>query len=161
MAEAQRCEVVGVWKLVAGVLVCADGHDHSHSHGHGPGACVRARLTWWMISLRMSMGRSNRFSGPFTALSLPLVAGVTCSVNSVAFTAAGAGALGHIPSASPCMAGVCASSCAGESERALSASKGMGDAVLGVPGDESGESAMVMVVVVVVMVEVVGRAGTA
>lgn len=99
------------------------------------------------------MGRSSRFSGPFAAFSLPLGAAVTCSADGVvcAFAAAGVGALVHIPSASPCVVGVCASSWAGESERAASASKGMGDAVLGVPGDESGESAMV----------VLGRAGTA
>lgn len=89
------------------------------------------------------MGRSSSFSGPLVAFSFPL-GSMACSADPVAFTTLGAGALVRAPSACPCMSPVCASSCAGEKERAAFLSEGCGDAVVGVPGVESGESAMVV-----------------
>lgn len=91
----------------------------------------------------MSIGRSSSFSGPLTAFSFPL-GSIACSADSVAFTTLGAGALVHTPSACPCMSPVCASSCEGEKERAAFLSECSGDAVIGVPGVESGESAMMV-----------------
>jgi hypothetical protein len=100
-------------------------------------------LTWCMISFKMSMGRSSSFSGPCAAFSFPFGA-VTCSADVGAFTALGAGAFVHTPSSCPCIPRVCTSPCEGVNERARSASEGSGDMVLGVPGVESGESAMVL-----------------
>lgn len=91
------------------------------------------------------MGRSSSFNGLFAAFSLPFAI-VTCSADAeaVAFTVPGAGVAAHTSSLCPwAPPESCASSCEGERERAKSPSEGNGDAVLGVPGDESGESAMV------------------
>lgn len=102
------------------------------------GGCL---LTWWIISFKISTGRSSSFSGPFEAFALPFCAGAG-SVKGGAPTAPGAGVLVHTSSGDGWEPISCASSCEGENERAKSASEGSGDAVVGVPGVESGESAM-------------------
>jgi hypothetical protein len=96
-----------------------------------------------MISFKMSMGRSSSFSGPLGAFSFPF-ASMACSADAVAFTTLGVGALVHTPSPCPCISAVCASSCKGEKQRVRFLSEGSGDAVVGVPGVESGESVMML-----------------
>jgi hypothetical protein len=91
VAEAERGEVVCVWKL----LSCWSAYTVPHLQG---AARKPALLTWCMISFRISIGRSSNFKGPLVAFSFPFDS-TPCSADSVAFTMLGAGALIHTPSA--------------------------------------------------------------
>jgi hypothetical protein len=58
VAEAERGEVVCVWKL----LSCWSAYTVPHLQG---AARKPALLTWCMISFRISIGRSSNFKGPW------------------------------------------------------------------------------------------------
>jgi hypothetical protein len=95
-----------------------------------------------MISLSTSTGRSSSLSGPFAAFSLPFGALQGVAAAGEAATELGGALAAHAGSTSHVVAMGCASSSEDDSERDGSASEGKGDAVLGVPGMESGEEAM-------------------
>lgn len=136
MAEGERGEVVGVRQL------CGLPWLASLAARPETGRAQGLRLTWWIISLSTSTGRSSRRSGPFAAFSFPLGTLHVASAAGAALTALAGTLASHTGSAVPRVAMACASSGEDESERTGSASEGKGDAVLGVPGMESGEEAM-------------------
>jgi hypothetical protein len=96
-----------------------------------------------MMSLSTSTGKSSSLSGPLAAFSLPLVTLSTASSAAAGAMAALPGTLvGGCASSTAWVAMLCALPSEGGNWRAGSSSEGKGDAVLGVPGAESGEDAM-------------------
>lgn len=120
-------------------FVCGSCWGHGQ-HGLLHGSMYEQR-TWCMISFKMSTGRSSSFSGPLAAFSFPLGAWLTGAGAADAPTALGTARwLGQASSACFCVAIVCASSGADESDGAMSSSNVNGDDALGLPGVESGEA---------------------
>jgi hypothetical protein len=103
-------------------------------------------LTWCIISLRTSMGRSSNRSGPSLAFSFPLSDELAASLGG---RGAGAHAMGASEPLSRWLTGTSwndtagnATHDAGDAGGGNSSSEGSGEHVLGVPGDEGGEEAM-------------------
>jgi hypothetical protein len=97
-----------------------------------------------MISLRTSMGRSSSRSGPSLAFSFPLSEKLAASLGE-----GGARAAGASEPLSRRLAGTSSNGTAGDATHdggdaggGSSSSEGSGEHVLGVPGDEGGEEAM-------------------
>ena len=138
VAERERRQVVRMRQLLAIMvsLWCDAQRQRTATC-----ACTAAIHTWCMMSFNMSTGRSSSRSGPLPAFSFPLD---TCFTGSAAVDAPAAlgtvSWLGQPSSASSCVAVVCASSGEEESDCAMSSWNVNGDAVLAVPGVESGEA---------------------
>ena len=97
-----------------------------------------------MISLRMSTGRSSSLKGPLLAFSFPFRCFAAVSLDGgdalVVLVAPTPETLSQSPSASAWVDIVCALSRDGGEVPVRSSSKGYGEAGLGVPGAESGDS---------------------
>ena len=142
VAQGKRREVVGVGELASCVSLGAMSQLGARVMVWA--ACL---LTWCMISLRTSMGRSSSRSGPSLALSFPLGGELAVSAGA---EGASARAVGASEPLSRWLSGSSSKDTAGDATRdagdaggGSSSSEGSGEHVVGVPGDEDGEEAMV------------------
>lgn len=140
MAKRKRGEVVGVRKLQSprSAFVMISAHFDTCRTD-------KTWLTWWIISLRMSTGRSRSLNGVFLAFSFPLSNLLIDSLGGCgALAAAASGLLSRAHPGSSWVWEDMASVSSGGSgaDRLSSSCEGVGEAVLGVPGEESGEESM-------------------